>query len=122
MKKIVFFICFVCAGLVAMAQDEVAKFKDTKHSFGNVKLNQPASAKFTFTNISNKPLIIETATASCGCTTPAYPKKPILPGKTAEIGATYNAANVGHFDKSVTVKFAGIDKPVVLIITGDVVK
>ncbi|WP_447640196.1 MULTISPECIES: DUF1573 domain-containing protein [Chitinophagaceae] len=122
MKKIAFLACFVFAGLVAMAQDGVAKFKETKHSFGNVKLNEPATAKFNFTNTSNKPLIIETATASCGCTTPEYPKKPILPGKSAEISATYNAAVAGHFDKSVTVKFAGIDQPVVLIITGDVVK
>ncbi len=122
MKKIAFLVCFVLAGLLSMAQDNGAKFKETKHSFGNVKLNKPATAKFTFTNTSSKPLIIETATASCGCTTPEYPKKPILPGKTAEIGATYNAENVGHFDKSVTVKFAGIDQPTVLIITGDVVK
>lgn len=122
MKKIAFLICFVFAGFVSMAQESVAKFKETKYDFGKVELNKPATKTFTFTNTSNKPLIIETATASCGCTTPAYPKKPILPGKTAEISATYNAANVGHFDKSVTVKFAGIDQPTILIITGDVVK
>lgn len=120
MKKIAFLICFVLAGLVTMAQD-VAKFKETKHNFGNVKLNKPATKAFTFTNTSNKPLIIETATASCGCTTPVYPKKPIAPGKSAEISATYNSAAVGHFDKSVTVKFAGVDQPVILTITGDVI-
>lgn len=122
MKKIVFLAGFVLAGLVSMAQDGVVKFKETKHNFGNVKLNKPASNTFTFTNTSNKPLIIETATATCGCTTPEYPKKPILPGKTADVKATFNAATVGHFDKSVTVKFAGVDQPVVLVITGDVVK
>ncbi|MFT4205363.1 MAG: DUF1573 domain-containing protein [Chitinophagaceae bacterium] len=122
MKKVTFLICFVFAGLVSMAQDGIAKFKETKHDFGKVKLDHPATNKFVFTNTSNKPLIIETATASCGCTTPEYPKKPILPGKSAEVSATFNAANVGHFDKSVTVKFANVDQPVILVITGDVVK
>ena len=122
MKKIVFLVCFSFAGLVSMAQEGVAKFKETRHNFGTVKLNNSASTNFSFTNTTNKPLIIETATASCGCTTPEYPKKPILPGKSAMIKATYNAATTGHFDKSVTVKFAGIEQPVILIITGDVVK
>ncbi|PZP47919.1 MAG: DUF1573 domain-containing protein [Pseudopedobacter saltans] len=122
MKKIAFVICFVLAGLVSMAQDNVAKFKETKHNFGNVKYKKPASATFTFTNTSNKPLIIETATATCGCTTPEYPKKPILPGKTGDVKATFNAETMGHFDKSVTVKFANVEQPVVLIITGEVVK
>ncbi len=122
MKKIAFLTCFVLLGIVSMAQNSSVKFKETRHIFGNVELNKPATAKFTFTNTSDKPLIIETATASCGCTTPEYPKKPILPHKSATISATYNAAVAGHFDKSVTVKFAGIEQPVILVITGDVVK
>jgi len=37
------------------------------------------------------------------------------------INATYNAANLGHFDKHLTVKFAGIDEMKSITLTGDVV-
>ncbi len=80
----------------------------------------PASTEFSFTNTSDKAIIIETATAECGCTTPDYPKTPVLKGKTAAIKVTYNAENPGKFTKRVTVKFANIKEPVVLTIDGEV--
>ena len=58
-------------------------------------------------------MIIETATAGCGCTKPEYPQEPVLKGKTATIKVTYNAANMGAFTKTVTVKFANVAEPVI---------
>lgn len=97
------------------------KFKTMSHQFGKVKQHIPAATSFEFTNTSSKPVIIETATASCGCTTPEYPKGAIAAGKTGTIKVSYNAETVGHFDKNVTVKFANVNEPVVLMISGDVV-
>ena len=57
-------------------------FKATTYSFGKIKQHVPASTEFSFANKTDKPLIIETATAECGCTTPDYPKTPIQKGKT----------------------------------------
>ena len=105
-------------GLFAQASDVV--FKATSHSFGKIKQNVPASYTFTFTNNSAKPLVIEVATAGCGCTTPEYSKEPVAKGKTSNIKVTYNAANPGTFTKDVTVKFANIAKPVLLTIKGAV--
>ena len=73
-------------------------------------------------NKGDKPLIIEVATAECGCTTPDYPKTPIQRGKTGVIKVTYNAENPGKFSKRVTVKFANIATPVVLTIDGEVIE
>jgi len=101
--------------------DSVAKFKTTSHSFGKIKQHVPASTEFTFTNSGDKALIIETATAECGCTTPEYPKTPLAKGKSASIKVTYNAESPGKFTKRVTVKFANIKEPTVLTIEGEVV-
>jgi len=65
-------------------------------------------------------VIIESATPSCGCTTPVKPEGAIQKGKDDKITAGFNAANVGPFNKSITVKVAGVDLPVQLKITGEV--
>jgi Protein of unknown function (DUF1573) len=67
------------------------------------------------------PNIIEQANPTCGCTISDYTKAPIAPGKSGYISATYNAAGVGHFDKHLTVKFAGVDDLKSITISGDVV-
>lgn len=120
MKKLVFLLALVCSTSALWAQSAV-KFNETKHSFGKVKQDVPAVTEFTFKNTSKAPVIIETAAPSCGCTTPAYPKAPILPGKTGKIKVVYNSEAVGHFSKSVTVKFAKEEQPVILLIDGDVI-
>jgi hypothetical protein len=102
--------------------DSIANFKTTEYSFGKIKQNTPVTTEFAFVNKGDKPLIIEVATAECGCTTPDYPKTPIQKGKTAVIKVTYNAENPGKFTKRVNVKFANIATPVVLTISGEVIE
>ncbi len=106
----------------ASAQNDsnAVAFKNTTHSFGKIPHAKPVTTEFSFVNKSDKNLIIETATAECGCTTPDYPKTPIQKGKTGEIKVTYNAENPGKFSKRVTVKFANIKDPVILTIEGEV--
>jgi hypothetical protein len=53
-----------------------------KHDFGNVGPNSVNITQFKVTNTGDKPLIIEDVAASCGCTTPKKPEKPIAPGKS----------------------------------------
>ncbi len=103
-----------------MAQTSV-KFATVTHTFGKIKQNKPVTYEFTFTNTGTKPLVIETATAGCGCTTPVYTKLPIGKGKTEKIKVTYNAATMGTFNKDVTVKFANVAEPTILKIDGEVV-
>jgi uncharacterized protein DUF1573 len=102
--------------------DSIASFKITSYSFGKIKQNVPAVTEFSFVNKGDKPLIIEVATAECGCTTPDYPETPIQKGKTGVIKVTYNAESPGKFSKRVTVKFANIATPVVLTIDGEVIE
>lgn len=113
------FIVFVS---VSFAQESPVKFNEVKHSFGSIKQGIPVTTEFTFTNTSGKPVIIEVATAECGCTTPDYPKTPVMKDKTSSVKVTYNAEAEGHFEKKVTVKFAKVAQPVFLTIEGDVEK
>lgn len=102
--------------------NNTVSFNKTKHSFGKIKQGVPKSFTFTLKNNGSKPLIIENATAQCGCTTPEYSKSPVLKGKSSPIKVTYNAANPGVFTKTVTVKFLGISNPTILTIEGEVLK
>lgn len=67
------------------------KFDRKYHDFGNVNQGEDNTTTFIVTNTGNKPLIIEDVAASCGCTTPQKPEKPILPGKTDKITVTFKA-------------------------------
>lgn len=123
MRKLLFLTMAFVISAAVMGQtkvDDVAKFNEEKHDFGKIKQNVPAVYFFEITNNSSKPLVIENASASCGCTVPEYPKEPIVPGKTAKIKVQYNAAAMGHFEKDVTIKLAGIEATKILKITGEV--
>ena len=100
--------------------DEIAKFVTETIDQGKLKQNNPEEVKFIVTNISKEPLIIELATPTCGCTIGDYTKTPIAPGSTGFVSAKFNAANAGHFTKTLTVKFAGADDIKNIVITGDV--
>ncbi len=64
-------------------------FEKYEHDFGNIKQDSENPYTFKFTNTGTEPLIIESATGSCGCTVPEYPKHPIAPGATEEIKVVY---------------------------------
>jgi hypothetical protein len=123
MKLLLAFFSLVLSSAV-MAQskvDNLIKFDKETYSFGKVNQNNPATVEFTFTNTGKAPVIIENATAECGCTTPEYPKTPVMAGKTGKIKVTYDAKNAGSFTKRVTVKLVNVPDSKVLTINGEVV-
>lgn len=124
MKKLLLSFTALAASLVMFAQTktvaDVAKFEKETIDLGKVKQGVPTTATFIVTNVSKEPLIIEQANPTCGCTIGDYTKAPIAPGKTGTITATYNAAAASHFEKHMTVKFAGVDEVKSITITGDV--
>ena len=83
----------------------IITFAETTHDFGYIQESGGAvSHQFSFTNTGTKPLIIVSAHASCGCTKPEFPKKPIEPGKTGVVKITYKPKNrPGAFDKIVSI-------------------
>lgn len=77
-------------------------FSDLSHDFGTIPEGPKAVYEFEFTNTGKEPLIIQNVSASCGCTSPYWPKQPILPGKTGKIKVEYNTERrVGPFTKQI---------------------
>jgi hypothetical protein len=85
-------------------------------------LNNPVTHEFKFTNTGNAPLVISSVQASCGCTVTEYSKEPIPVGGQGYVKATYNAAKLGVFTKSVTVNANAEESVVQLTIKGEVVE
>jgi hypothetical protein len=80
------------------------KLVTDNHDFGTVQEGPQAKFDFDFTNEGKEPLILQNVQASCGCTTPEWPKEPIMPGKKAKITAIYNTqGRPGPFTKTITV-------------------
>ena len=78
---------------------------DSIYNFGTIKQGALVEHNFIFKNTGNKPLVFpENPKASCGCTVPTKPEKPVFPGDTAFIKVVFNSAGkMGHVTKKVTV-------------------
>jgi hypothetical protein len=107
------------ASLVPTANPKTVWAKDI-HDFGNIPQGKPVSVEFTFTNNGDGPLVITDVQTSCGCTASDYPKEPIAAGKSSKIKVTYNAAAMGAFSKTITVRSNEGEGAKVLTIRGTV--
>lgn len=99
------------------------KFEEKSYNFGYIdEKGGPVTHFFKFTNTGDAPLVIISATASCGCTRPTYPTEPIAPGKTGTVKVTYlPEGRPGEFDKVVKVRTnVKESKKISLRITGTV--
>jgi hypothetical protein len=129
MKKLLFTtLMLLCNLVISYAQTPTGKEKQAEikfdqltHDFGTFnEKDGVVSCVFTFTNVGEAPLVINQAVASCGCTIPDWPKKPIMPGKKGEIKVTYNGKGKfpGHFKKTITVRTNGVTEMTRLYIEG----
>lgn len=98
----------------------VIKFDEVAHNFGNVIEGEIARYEFTFINTGTDSLKLTSVQASCGCTTPRWPREAIAPGQSAVISAEFNSTGrPGSFNKNIFVKSNGGD--VTLTISGIVI-
>jgi hypothetical protein len=106
----------------AQTADTTVKFTETTHDFGELlQSNGPQTYAFEFTNTGSEPVLIQNVQPSCGCTTPGWTKEPVEPGQTGVVQATYNAAAVGPFNKSLTVTTNSTPSTIILYIKGKVI-
>ena len=112
------FIVFASNNLVA--QTPKVEFDKAVHDFGDIMITSGHhSCTFTFKNIGDQPVIIQSVISSCGCTNPVWTKSPVLPGKTGKVDVTFlNDQGPYPFDKSITIYISGEQRPVVLRIKG----
>ena len=128
-------LCFQVLGVQVFAQkggtgrtaqqadpSAVMQFDKTVHNFGRLMEDDPpVSCTFTFTNKGTKPVAIYQVLSSCGCTTAGWTKRPVAPGESGEVTATFlNDQGPYPFDKSLTVYTSLGRKPIILRIKGEV--
>ena len=121
---------FLCLTLLLLSQTMWAQsgsrisFKESTYDFGTVnEKNGFVEHKFTFTNTGKAPLIIEKVKASCGCTTPAWTKEPVLPGKSGFVQVKFDPRNrPGSFNKTMTITSNAVPNTHRLTIKGTVAK
>lgn len=124
MKKILSLILIVFVSVSAVLADSKIVFTKTTHDFGTIQEKDgDVTVKFEFTNTGDSPLLVTRASASCGCTTPTHPKKPLREGEKGEIEVTYHAkGRPGPFDKSIYVYTNDPkNERLLLTITGNVI-
>ena len=110
---------------VQISNDAMPKiqFEKKTHDFGEFEEGIQATTSFKFKNTGNAPLVLNSVTPSCGCTSPQWTKEPVAPGEEGEIKVVYNSKNrVGQFTKTITVKHNGEGGTVYLTIRGVVKK
>jgi hypothetical protein len=70
----------------------VLTLEKTSHDFGDIYQGDIVEHTFKFTNTGNQPLLITNIQTSCGCTTPQWPRDPIMPGGKGELKVGFNSA------------------------------
>lgn len=115
----------IILSLLAMASlDAMAQRISAKNEIidcGNVLYESPVTVKFELTNKGNE-LNIDQVRVSCGCTTVDYPHQTIHRGDPFTVTATYDARQLGHFEKEVALFCNSSTKPFYLKMRGVVVE
>lgn len=72
-------------------KEPIISFDKKTWDFGTIIDGEVVEHTFRFTNTGTSNLVISSASASCGCTIPNWPKEPIAPGEKGEIKVEFNS-------------------------------
>ena len=107
---------------MALKDSTTVQIIDSAYNFKPVTDGEKVEFSYRFKNTGTKPLVIVDATASCGCTVPQKPEKPILPGETGFIKIVFDSkGRVGEAHKTINVISNAKPEFPALILTGNVI-
>ena len=113
-----------------IAQENAGIFKDSTtvqpidsiYNFGKVTDGEKVEYNFKFRNTGNNPLVISSATSSCGCTVPEKPDAPIPSGQIGYLKVVFDSkGRVGSVHKDITVRSNAYPAFPTLKLVGEVV-
>lgn len=90
----------------ALSGEKIAiiEFDKTECHIGKVIEGEKVGCQFSFRNKGTADLIIQNASASCGCTVPRWSRVPIKPGETGSLEVIFDSSGrMGVQKKTVTV-------------------
>lgn len=123
MKNVICAVMSLYVTITAFAGADVT-WLETSHDFGSfLEDDGLRSCRFRFVNSGDEPLVIVSARASCGCTTPQFSRAGIAPGDTSSVTVTYDpTGRPGRFSKRVTIESNAVSSPTSkLLIEGTVI-
>lgn len=108
--------------VLALKDSTTVQIIDTAYDFKTVAEGEKVIYNYRFKNTGTKPLVVVEASASCGCTVPQKPEKPILPGETGFIKVVFDSkGRVGEAHKTITVTSNAKPEFPQLTLTGKVI-
>lgn len=98
------------------------QFEQLEYDWGTLEEGAQVEHIFRFRNTGGSPLIINKASATCGCTVPTWPRDPVSAGGSGEIRVVFDSrARLGQQAKYVTITANTIPENTRLKISGMVV-
>jgi hypothetical protein len=93
----------------------VITFNVLEHNFGVITEGEKLAYVFSYTNTGTGNLIINSASTSCGCTVPAFSKKPLAPGQKGTMEVIFDSSGFNGFQtKTITVQ-SNASVPVIIL-------
>ena len=114
-KKRILILLFTFSPLLVSAQKLVVEKSVVE--CGRTGYQQPITATFQLRNKSLRRLIIESVKPDCGCTAVEFPKE-VGANDKFTIRMTYDARQLGHFQKMAVIQSNGSRTPVYLTMKG----
>lgn len=121
--KITSFCMAVMLWLSAAAQQpSVLKFEESRYDFGDIREEDGRKIHiFNFRNTGSEPVVIISASTTCGCTVPTFSRKPVMPSQQGSIEVSFDPADrPGFFEKKIVVTTSEGGEPVRLFVSGRV--
>ena len=106
---------------LALKDSTTVEIIDAAYDFGKVMDGEKVEYSYRFKNTGTKPLVVVNASASCGCTVPQKPEKPIMPGEMGFIKIVFDShGRIGTQHKNITITSNAKPGFPELLLTGEV--
>lgn len=110
-------------GVLVTNDSTTVQIIDSSYDFGVITDGEKVSYNFRFKNSGTKPLVIVSASSSCGCTVPEKPEEPVLPGQIGFIKVVFDSkGKAGSTHKLVKIMSNADPAFPDLILTGQVLE
>jgi hypothetical protein len=108
------------ASTIQSSKNAQIKADKTEFDLETIQKGSAKTISVPIKNIGESPFVIFDTQASCGCTHISYEKKPIMPDSTTVLKIKYNADDMGHFNKTVSVYGNMKDSLLVIRLKGNI--
>jgi hypothetical protein len=111
MKKLVLFSTLALMAFAVKAQttpeiNKIVEFKNAEYNAGQTLTGKAVEFVVEAKNISKDTIVLITAKAGCGCTTPNFtPNQKLAPGETGKVSISFNGSATGPYTKFTDIIF-----------------